>query len=252
MIDIHNHLLYGCDDGTKNFEESLQLLKDAAREGVSKVIITTHYICNSKFCIEKEELEERFLRFVSKCKENGITMNFYLGNELMIDKYLSILLEDGKISTLAGSKYILVEFPFEIYSEDFDEILYDLRCLGYRIIIAHPERYKYVQNNPNFCLRWLNEGDLLQCNQASLDEFHGIVNKMIEHNFVSFIASDAHNRERPLSLKKAYNQIKQKFGEKIAKDLFENNAQSVIENGDISNTSFKPFKKIKLFDLFKK
>ena len=72
-------------------------------------------------------------------------INLHLGNELYIHPDLPELLEKGEVLTLAESDYILVEFPFQNYKDEYDEILYEL-ALRYRIIIAHPERYNFVQD----------------------------------------------------------------------------------------------------------
>ena len=186
---------------------------------------------NGEFRIKASELVKRFNEL--KQAYPG-SIKFHLGNELYIHPDLPELLEKGEILTLGESNTILVEFPFQDYKEEYDEILYEL-SLKYRIIIAHPERYHYVQEDPNFCLRWLTEGYYLQSNQSSLfrKETKTVLFSMIEHGFVSFIASDAHNEYRPLILKEAYDLLEEEFGTSIAKQLIEENPGKLLVNEEI-------------------
>ena len=231
MIDIHSHLVPGVDDGSQSIEESLALLKQAEEDGITELITTPHFMKNGEFRIKASELVKRFNELKQAYKGS---IKLHLGNELYIHPDLPELLEQGEILTLAESDYILIEFPFNSYNEEYDEILYEL-SLKYRIIIAHPERYHYVQEDPNFCLRWLKEGYLLQSNQNSLfkKETKRVLFSMIEHGFVSFIASDAHNEYRPLILKEAYDILEEEFGMKIAKQLTKENQEKLLVNEEI-------------------
>ncbi|MSA71128.1 tyrosine-protein phosphatase [Holdemania massiliensis] len=241
MIDIHSHLVPGVDDGSQSLEESLALLKQAEEDGITELITTPHFMKNGEFRIKASELVKRFNEL--KQTYQG-SIKLYLGNELFIHPDLPELLEKGEILTLAESNYILVEFPFQSYKNEYDEILYEL-SLKYRIIIAHPERYRYVQENPNFCLRWLKEGYLLQSNQNSLfkKETKKIVLAMIKFNFISFIASDAHNQYRLMELSNAYNTISCNFGEQKAELLMKNNANKIILNNNLISPKYQVIKK---------
>ena len=231
MIDIHSHLVSGVDDGSQSIEESLALLKQAEEDGITELITTPHFMKNGEYRIKASELVKRFNELKQAYKGS---IKLHLGNELYIHPDLPELLEQGEILTLAESDYILIEFPFNSYNEEYDEILYEL-SLKYRIIIAHPERYHYVQEDSNFCLRWLKEGYLLQSNQNSLfkKETKRVLFSMIEHDFVSFIASDAHNEYRPLILKEAYDLLEEEFGMKIAKQLTKENQEKLLVNEEI-------------------
>ncbi|BFL36281.1 tyrosine protein phosphatase [Holdemania massiliensis] len=231
MIDSHSHLVPGVDDGSQSIEESLALLKQAEEDGITELITTPHFMKNGEYRIKASELVKRFNEL--KQAYPG-SIKLHLGNELYIHPDLPELLEKGDILTLAESDTILVEFPFHDYKEEYDEILYEL-SLKYWIIIAHPERYRYVQDNPNFCLRWLKEGYLLQSNQNSLfkKETKRILFSMIEHGFVSFIVSDAHNKYRPLILKEAYDLLEEEFGMRVAKQLTEENPGKLLVNEEI-------------------
>ena len=247
MIDIHSHLVLGVDDGSQSIEESLALLKQAEEDGITELITTPHFMKNGEFRVKAPDLVKRFNE-LKRAYQGSIKL--HLGNELYIHPDLPELLEKGEILTLAESDYILIEFPFNSYKDEYDEVLYEL-SLKYRIIIAHPERYHFVQDVPNFCLRWLKEGYLLQSNQNSLfkKETKKVLFSMIVHGFISFIASDAHNECRPLILKEAYDLLEEEFGMRVAKQLTEENPGKLLVNEEI----FIKFKKIekKIKKIFK-
>ena len=229
MIDIHNHILPGVDDGSDSFEFSRKMLVEAINEGITDVCITPHFINHGEYRIRKKELLSLFESF--KQMNADLNINLYLGNELYIDKDLDTLLNNNEICTLNDSRYVLLEFPFHKYERDFDEYLYNI-SLNYKIIIAHPERYAYVQKDPDFVDRWLNEGYILQSNSTSLfnKPSRNAVFSLIEKGKLSIIASDAHNEYRPLSLIEAYNLISRKFNEDVAMKLFQSNPLSIINN----------------------
>lgn len=244
MIDLHNHILYGVDDGCSHFSDSLSLLKDAQNEGINTIVFTPHFIINGQYREAKENLIKRFETFKEEVKQANINIDMYLGQELFIHKDLDKKLAKTEVLTLANSHYLLVEFPFDHYEDQYDEILHSLKVDGYIIIIAHPERYHYVRNDPNFCLRWLDYDHLLQVNQDSIvDSHNNLALKLIEKGFISFVSSDAHDQHRPLSMKNAYHIIVNHFDEKVANDLFINNPTCVINDQKLINTTYQAFKK---------
>ena len=235
MIDIHNHLIPRIDDGSDSLELSRKLLIDGIEEGISDICITPHFMKHGPYKVRKEDLLELFKDF--KERVSDLDVNLYLGNELYIDRQLDELLANDEICTLNDSRYVLIEFPFEYYEKEYDEYLYNV-SLNYQIIIAHPERYYYVKKDHSFVDRWLKEGYLLQANSTSLNsrDSRKVVFSLIEKGKLSFIASDAHNEYRPLSLIEAYEMISRKFSEETADLLMNINPERVIKD--------KPVKKI--------
>ena len=165
MIDIHNHILPGVDDGSDSLDLSRKMLEDAIEEGITDVVITPHYMHRDIYQIKKNELTNLFNEFKSACSD--LKINLYLGNELYIDSKLDELLEDDEVCSMNDSDYVLIEFPFDDYKDIYDEYLYNV-SLSRKIIIAHPERYSYVQNDVDFTKRWLDAGYFLQANTTSL------------------------------------------------------------------------------------
>ena len=228
MIDIHTHLLPNVDDGSQSWQETLELLKGARDDGITDIIITPHYDRDGYFQSKKEDNLKLFEQLQEKAK--NIDINLYLGNEIYTNKYIIDDLKEGKVSTLANSNYLLVEFPFTYYDDSFDDILYDLKQEGYKLIVAHPERYSYVKEDIEFCSRWINEGYLLQCNASSLKHHKEETEALLDRKWVSFIASDGHNLRRVVKLKEAYDKVNEKYGKDYADKLFILNAKIIIES----------------------
>lgn len=232
MIDIHCHMLPNVDDGSDSYETSIKLLKEAEKEGITDVILTPHYMPHTDAVVKSYELARKFEEFKQVMQDNNINIRFYMGNELYIDKTLDTLLINSEINSLNDLNYVLVEFPFGKYKDEFDEYLYNIAVHGFIVIIAHPERYRYVQNDIDFVDRWVDEGYLLQGNATSLlrNDEKKILFKLIKQGKLSFIASDAHSEHRPVSLINAYKLIEKKFGRQIAYRLFIRNPNAVINN----------------------
>lgn len=228
MIDIHSHILYGIDDGAKDIGSSLDLIDN--QPGVTAIIATPHYSKPDHF-LSSPETNQKLLKELQKETETTLK----LGNELFIDASLDELLETGDVLTLAGSRYVLVEFPMGSYRDVYDEWLYNITISGYKLIIAHPERYAYVQENFEFCQRWVKEGYLLQSNADSLKDKRKriIIDKLLKNGWLYFLASDAHNSFRNPKLKEAYEDISKSYSAEIADRLLEKNPRAVIEDGVI-------------------
>ena len=234
FIDIHSHLLPGVDDGAQTLEESLYLLQEAINDGIEYLVLTPHYIKNGEFRSKKEEIVSRYQAFKEKVIANGLDIKLLLGNELYIHPDLDEMILNKEICSMNNTSYVLIEFPFDKYKDEYDEYLYNIALNGNKIIIAHPERYGYVQNNVDFCKRWLKEGYYLQVNQNSLfNQCEKTSMKLLEKGWVSFIASDAHNSHRSCTLSKAYNKVINKFGKELANDLFYENQYKLLTNKKI-------------------
>ena len=229
MVDIHNHIIPDVDDGSDSIELSRKLLEEAIEEGITDICITPHYENRGRYKLKKNELKQKFEQFKEQIRD--LNVNLYLGNELYIDKELDELLNNNEICSLNDSEYVLVEFPFHAYKDDYDEYLYNI-SLNYKIIIAHPERYSYVKKDYGFVDRWLKEGYLLQANSTSLNdkEERKVIFNLIEKGKLSFMASDAHNEYRPLSLIVAYDLISRRFSEETSDLLMNINPGRVIKN----------------------
>ena len=237
MIDIHNHVLFGIDDGADTIEDAAELLRIAYENGTKRMIVTPHYCRQERFTATPEEILKLIERLKERMKADGIIIDLYPGNELFIDRELDQLLEKGSILTLANSRYVLVEFPMDRYREEYDEWLYNITVSGYQIIIAHPERYKYVQEDTEFVRRWTDEGYLLQSNKNSIDfrKKRAVIDDLIANGRLHFIASDAHGSMRDTNLKPSFEYISKHYSTEIADRLFNKNPLAIINDQPVEN-----------------
>ena len=254
MIDIHNHIINNVDDGCKNIEDSLILLKNAQIDGITDVICTPHYMNNGKHRTSKNLVNENFNALKLACIEENINVNLHIGNEIMLIDGTYKLIESNKVSTLANSKYCLFEFKFNEFPEIIYNEVYDLCINGYIPILAHPERYEAIQKDPNIVYKLIKEGCLMQVNTTSI--LGGFGNKpqscarlLLKHNMVHFVSSDAHSLNRSIKLSDCYNYICSKYDNDLADLLFIENPSKILENGDI--VKINPIKITKNMNILK-
>ena len=133
-IDIHNHILYGIDDGSKSLEESIEILKQHKEMGFKDIVVTPHYIENSNYVTNNKEKE----KLLNTLKNNVKGINLYLGNEVFINNNLEKLLKENEISTINNSRYLLIEFPMNQKLKTITDTIYELKIKGIIPVIAHP------------------------------------------------------------------------------------------------------------------
>lgn len=196
IIDIHSHILYGIDDGSKTIEESLEILRKCRKEGIDKIILTPHYIENTDYNKNNKEKTEIFYQLKEEIKKQNIDIELYLGNEVYASDNILNLIEKNEILTINNSKYILIEFP--LLNENLNDlnIIYNLKLSNLIPIIAHPERYEYITIDR--IKEYINKGALIQINSGSLLNKYGkkpkkIVKQLIKSKLVHFIGNDIHN-----------------------------------------------------------
>ena len=234
MIDIHSHILFGIDDGSKNIETSIEILKDAVDNGVTDIILTPHYIEDSDYSCNNIDKEEVFDILKQRVKAENININLYLGNEIFINDNISKYIEEKEIAPLNYSKYILVELPMGRMSNNTKNIFFELIREGYTVILAHPERYRYMQKDDKKLEELLDMGILLQGNYRSLFGYYGkdakkALRKYIKNKWISFLGSDIH-RNDGYNLKKLEKSIlKLSKDQTYTDDIMFRNAEKIIK-----------------------
>jgi len=234
MIDIHCHILPDVDDGAKEIDESIKMAQIAEENGISKIVATPHYIEEGNYP-SKYEINKKVEKLNAILTENDIGVEILPGNEVYITHNLPYLLTNEIINTINGTQYLLMEFPmFEIpgYAE---EVIYELKLMGITPIIAHPERYRGVIEDPSILLKYIDMGALCQANSGSITGKFGknvktTVMKLIDHNMIHFVGSDGHSpRGRAPKLLKAYNIVQKDYGSGKAEILFKENPEKIIK-----------------------
>ncbi|MBR2840607.1 MAG: hypothetical protein IKF01_01910 [Bacilli bacterium] len=200
MIDIHSHLLYGVDDGSKSLEESVDIIRNMEKEGFTDIILTPHYISGSNYASSKRN-NIKLLNELKRClRDNNVDVNLFLGNEIYIDDNIYDLLKEREISSLNDSVFLLIELPMSGEYEGYIDLFDYLMSKGYKVILAHPERYHSFQNDFNRIYELERIGVYFQCNFESILGSYGkgaikTVKRLLKEKKISFIASDIHHRK---------------------------------------------------------
>lgn len=234
MIDIHSHILPGIDDGAVSIEDSIAMLEELAGHGVTDVIATPHFMNETAYVSPRSVNKKVFTELKGKIKSLGIKINIYLGNEIYIDKDISRLIEDKKITTLSSSKYLLVELPLNGEFSNYEDYLGSLVNDGYQVILAHPERYSLFQEDYERVLRLHEKGVLYQCNLGSLTNKYGksakkLVKRLIKDDLIFAFGSDIHRPGRGEYLEKALKKLAKYYDGAGLKKVLESNPRRIIK-----------------------
>ena len=205
MTDMHNHLLFGVDDGSKSIEDSISVLQDMYNFGYRNVILTPHYIKDSNYSSPANENYKKLKILKEELIKNNININLYLGNEIYIDEDIYELLINRKIYPLNGTSFILVELPISGEYENYEEILSYLISKGCSVILAHPERYISFQKDFNKIYELEKMGVYFQSNLDSLVGRYGedaekMVKRLLKEKKISFLATDIHSKKHDYNI----------------------------------------------------
>ena len=237
MIDIHSHILYGIDDGARTIDESLNILKKAYSSGVTDIVLTPHYIINSKYNCNNQDKLKLLNNIKKKMNEENIDINLYLGNEVYIDTGISDLIQED-ISLINGRRYMLIELPMNRKSTIIDDVLYELSKNNIIPVIAHPERYTAYYKDYEFFYDLIEKGCLLQGNIGSLYGIYGIrakrmIKGLLKRRMIALMGSDIHHESSDIYSKNISNDLLKLLKDKnYVDDILVNNARYVISSSE--------------------
>lgn len=233
MIDIHSHIIFNVDDGSKSLEQSIKELKQIRKIGLEEVICTPHSKSGNIDKIMK--IKENYTILNEEAKKLGIKL--YLGNEIMYSEKMLRLLKNNRLLTLNNSKYILLEFR---RNERMDinnivTILDEVIEAGYKPILAHPELYMNYRNIRDM-IKIKETGTLLQMDATSIiknktdRKIYKFSKKLLKEKLIDIVSSDAHctKKRNHLSYKKAYKKISRKYSKEYAEILFNKNTKMIV------------------------
>lgn len=236
MIDIHSHLLFGVDDGSRTLEESVHVIKKLSEVGYTDIILTPHYINDSTYVSTREENLDVLKRLKVGLIRNNVNVNLYLGNEIYIDSEIANLLKNNIISSLNDTKYLLIELPMSGENEIYYDVFLDLINMGYKVILAHPERYISFQKDFNKVYELKELGVLLQSNVGSILGDYGrgakkTIKRLLKENLITFMGTDIHhNKEEYTFVLKAKKKMGKYLTQKQVNNIFENNAKVLLND----------------------
>lgn len=233
-IDIHSHILPGVDDGSQNMETTMEMVETAYRQGVRTMIATPHYY-PGHVRRPKEHLEEIFRETVAAINEKYSDFKLYLGNEIYYRDEVVEKLLNNRICTLAGTKYVLLEFtPSAQYSLLCSAVR---RCLenGFDPVLAHIERYQCLWKNEKNIAELIRMGAYMQINAENFvgglfAPMKRYCLKLIKDGLVHFIGSDCHNmQDRSPNMEVAANYLREKLDSDTYYRIMMDNPQRLVQ-----------------------
>lgn len=245
MIDIHTHILPGIDDGAQDMYDTLEMVRLAADSGVTAMVATSH--CNIPG-FYANYFDKKYADLVQSVRhavhDEQIPVKILPGAEVFATPELPKLMRDGRIMTLNQSHYLLMEFSFDEDPEFVMDIVEQVHDMGAIPVIAHAERYEFVQYYPQMVYEWRMKGYPVQVNKGS---FQGRFGKraqrtaylLMDHHLVSVIASDAHSPyQRTPYMSGAYEELLNEYPESYLQMLFSGNPRLIC--GDRPIVSLQP------------
>jgi len=191
-VDIHSHLIPGIDDGVKSMDESVEIIEKFKTLGYEKLIITPHVMSDGY-----NNSSELILNKFDELKSNIEDIILDVSAEYNMDEEFIKRIENKDLIFI-NEKYILFETSYYTKPSVFEEIIFKLQTLGVTPIFAHPERYRYLQDNINEYEKIKDLGVLFQCNINSFGGYYGkiskkTVNYLAKRGLIDFIGSDVHS-----------------------------------------------------------
>ncbi len=236
QIDIHSHIIPGVDDGSRDMETSIALLKMAAESGTTDIIATPHVIDVST-TLTWDAIRRHVEALQKAADEQGIPIRIYPGAETELNwDLLELMRKDHSAFCLAGSRYCLMEMPSLMLPPHLDDIIYELQLMDIVPVLAHPERQMQLMEKPEKLLELLEKGCAAQSNGGSVTGVFGPkvqhnVEQLLEQKVIAFMGSDAHNlRYRNTNLKEARDAMTARWGEESVTELFETKPQCILLN----------------------
>lgn len=230
--DIHSHVIWGVDDGAETKEETFRMLREAVADGIRTIICTPH-ITPGIYAFPEEKFQENYSAANAWIMENDLPLKLYQGAEILYTDATPQMLRDKRIPSMAGSRYILVEFsPAEKMAVMMDA-LQQITATGYLPIIAHLERYSDIRKTDQ--VREIKERfqAMIQINARSLFRRQpllrrGFFSGMFQEDLVDFIATDTHAAPgRETCMSKGMEALRRQFGT-VAAEAIDRRADSFL------------------------
>jgi protein-tyrosine phosphatase len=237
MVDLHSHIIPRLDDGARTLEDSVEMCRLAAADGIDTMVATPHRFNGVHPDPPVDELRNRFHE-VQQAVGNSVRL--VLGCELhFTHQIVEQVCESGEAVPINGGPYLLIEFPHPAIPAGCEKPLYALMSAGFRPIIAHPERNFEVQNRPD---RYYNLSELGLLSQVDAGSLLGKFGKkaeatarlLVECNLVHAVSSDTHSpRHRRPGLSAARAHVTTLAGAETAHALFDANPRAIVDGAPI-------------------
>ncbi len=206
MIDTHLHILPGVDDGPETMQESLELARVLVQEGIHTAIATPHY--NDEFLPRSAtEIQERVNHLQQELDRHNIPLRLFAGHEALIKPGLVEDIQAGRLATLNGSRYLLLELWSSAWLPETERVIFELRAFGIVPIIAHPERYRAIQQDLHRLTALLQQGVLAQMMASSLIGMQGNTARRTAESLLTGVVQSLQRARQLLGQARVYQMV---------------------------------------------
>lgn len=235
MIDLHTHILPGVDDGVSTDDEAVEFARMAVADGVRTIVATPH--CKEGFYVnERDTVVAGVERLRGLLRDAGVEVSVLPGAEVHLAPELVARVRDGRAPTLADNGVtLLLELSLNQHQTDIDSVVFQLRLAGLQVLMAHPERIRYFQDDPARYETLVGQGAWGQVTTGSIlgvfgEDARVYTERLLAEGLVHVIASDAHNtRGRPPLLGEAVEAAIPLVGEARARAMVEDAPAALLE-----------------------
>lgn len=243
MLDLHYHLLPGIDDGSTDLAMSLEMARMSAAEGVTTIACTPH-IYPGLYDNTRDGIVAAIARLQAELDQAGIALKLVEGADVHLDPGLLQGIRGGRIPTLAGSRYLLLEPPHHVAPPNFEGVVFELMAAGLIPVVTHPERLKWVEDHYDMFVRLARRGAWMQITAGAVTgRFGRRVNywaeRFIDEGHCMILATDAHHpQRRPPLLAEAREAVATRLGVEEARHMVETRPAGIV--ADVSPHELPP------------
>lgn len=242
LIDVHSHILPGIDDGPETLDESLSLARIYAKAGFRIVVATPHCIPGTRWMPKVEQVREKIVHLSAGLRNSGILLCIRSGMEIAMDPLVPQLLAEGRVLTISDGPYVLLECPFQRFPLGWEDILRDISRMGYRVLLAHPERSAQLAAEPGLVKDIASSGAFIQINWESLVGLNGRHARKValafaaEHR-IHCVATDSHDSaiRSPEMVLRDFEAMVSLVGERNLSRLMIENPNRVLKGESLEN-----------------
>ena len=247
MIDLHNHILPGVDDGAADIEESIEIARQFVSEGVVRIAATPHLNPERGTGLQAPNVRQKVAELNDALTARGIDLTVVPGNELYLTPDAPELLEQGAVSPLGDGKTVLVELA--LWAErpplHLEDTIFRLQLAGYRPVLAHPERYPFVQRDTADIDGWISRGMILQLTAPALLGEYGrgirrTAERLLHSGAYALAGSDRHHPGSNRSLAALHQRIAELIDADTADLLLRINPERVLSDQPVVQPDVAP------------
>lgn len=194
-VDIHSHLIHNIDDGSQSIDQSIEMLRELAKLGFQKVITTPHI--HPRYPNTPQIIMDGFEKLQAAASGLDFEIEMEVAAEYYVDEGFMNKVKEGSTILSFGDRYVLVESSFINKPVFFESVLFDLQAKGYRPVLAHPERYQFLDGSTEWLEELKSMGVMLQVTLGSIGGYYGVIPKklggqLLKREMVDFLGSDLH------------------------------------------------------------